>query len=126
MRSVGKSRRGTREHDGVRATLTGNHLVAYCEHVTHDLIFRALGDPIRVAIVDELRERDNQALFELCTRLITKRGFAVSRQAVSKHLALLSEAGVIETVRDGRTTRHRLQHATLDTARAWLARKETP
>lgn len=93
--------------------------------MTPDLVFRALGDPTRLAIVDELRGRDGQALFELCTRLITKRGIAVSRQAISKHLALLSEAGVIEAVRDGRTTRHRLQSAALDTARAWLAGEES-
>ena len=106
--------------------MTGNQKVAYCDHVIPDLIFRALGDLKRVAIVDELRERDDQALLELCTRLITKRGIAVSRQAVSKHLALLIEAGVVETARDGRTTRHRLQPAALNTARAWLAGEESP
>ena len=93
--------------------------------MTADEIFRALGDPARLALVEFLRERDDQALFELCTRLIA-RGHSISRQGVAKHLAVLVDAGLIETVRDGRTTRHRLRPAALAPARAWLADQEEP
>ena len=44
-------------------------------------VFRALADPTRRAILDELPDRDGQTLFELCTRLITNHGLASSRQA---------------------------------------------
>ena len=39
-------------------------------------VFRALADPTRRAILDELTERDGQTLFELCTRLTMKHGLA--------------------------------------------------
>ena len=42
-------------------------------------VFKALADPTRRAILDELAERDDQTLFELCGRLITKHDVASSR-----------------------------------------------
>ena len=35
-------------------------------------VFKALADPTRRTILDELAERDGQTLFELCSRLATK------------------------------------------------------
>lgn len=87
--------------------------------MTPDRIFRALGDPARLAIVELLLERDGQALFELCARLIAA-GTAITRQGVAKHIAVLVDADIIEVVRDGRTTRHRLVPSTLAIARQWL------
>ena len=58
-------------------------------------VFRALADPTRRAILDELTDRDGQTLFELCTRLTTKHGLASTRQAVSQHLDVLEDAGLI-------------------------------
>jgi DNA-binding transcriptional ArsR family regulator len=52
-------------------------------------VFRALADPTRRVILDELRERDGQTLFELCVRLATKHGLGSTRQAVSQHLDVL-------------------------------------
>ncbi len=71
-------------------------------------VFKALADPTRRAILDELQERNGQTLFELCTRLISKHGLGSSRQAVSQHLAVLEEAGLVRTRREGRYKFHDL------------------
>jgi DNA-binding transcriptional ArsR family regulator len=49
-------------------------------------VFKALADPTRRAILDELIERDGQTLFEICSRLTMKHGLNSSRQAISQHL----------------------------------------
>jgi DNA-binding transcriptional ArsR family regulator len=67
-------------------------------------VFKALADPTRRAILDELQERDGQTLFELITRLISRHGLASSRQAVSQHLGVLEAAGLVHTRREGRYT----------------------
>ena len=54
-------------------------------------VFKALADPTRRAILDELQERDDQTLFELCTRLISRHGLGSSRQAISQHLDVLED-----------------------------------
>ena len=76
-------------------------------------VFRALADPTRRAILDELQERNGQTLFELCTRLISRHGLGSSRQAVSQHLAVLEEAGLIRTRRAGRYKFHDLDTSPL-------------
>ena len=85
-------------------------------------MFRAVADPIRRALIDELRDRNDQSLFELCTRVMA-RGAQVSRQAVSKHLAVLVEAGLLSIERVGRTSIHHLDVTPLDELRDWLDRK---
>lgn len=89
-------------------------------------VFRAVADPIRRALIDELRERNDQSLFELCTRLMSGTGIHVTRQAVSKHLAVLREAGLLSIDRVGRTSIHHLNSLPLSELRDWLDRKETP
>ncbi len=69
-------------------------------------MFKALADPTRRAVLDELSERDDQTLFELCSRLATRHGLGSTRQAFSQHLAVLEEAGLIETRREGRYKLH--------------------
>ena len=71
-------------------------------------VFKALADPTRRRILDELKERDGQTLFEICARLITKHQLASSRQAISQHLDLLEEAGLNRTEREGRYKFHYL------------------
>ena len=71
-------------------------------------VFHALAAPARRAILDELHDRDGQTLFELCSRLIGRLGLALSRQAVSQHLAVLEQAGLVRTRRDGRNKFHHL------------------
>ena len=76
-------------------------------------VYRALADPTRRAILDELQERDGQTLFELCTRLISRHGLGSSRQAVSQHLEVLEAAGLVRTRREGRYKFHDLDTSPL-------------
>ena len=71
-------------------------------------IYKALADPTRRAILDELQERNGQTLFELCTRLISRHGLSSSRQAVSQHLEVLEAAGLVRSRRVGRYKFHDL------------------
>lgn len=78
------------------------------ESPSSDALFRALADPTRRMVLDELAERDGQSLFEICTRLAMRHGIGSSRQAISQHLALLEQAGLIHTEKAGRTKLHHL------------------
>jgi DNA-binding transcriptional ArsR family regulator len=69
-------------------------------------VFRALADPTRRAILDELLERNGQTLFEICSRLTTKHELSSSRQAISQHLKALESAGLVHTKREGRYKFH--------------------
>ena len=69
-------------------------------------VFKALADPTRRAILDELVERNGQTLFEMCTRLTVKHGLNSSRQAISQHLEVLEAAGLLSTKREGRFKFH--------------------
>ena len=71
-------------------------------------VFRALADPTRRAILDELQERSGQTLFELISRLISRHGLGSTRQAVSQHLDVLEAAGLVRTRREGRYKFHDL------------------
>ncbi len=71
-------------------------------------MFKALADPTRRVILDELAERSGQTLFELCARLATKHGLGSSRQAISQHLDVLESAGLVRTRRVGRYKFHDL------------------
>ena len=77
-------------------------------------VFHALAAPARRAILDELHDRDGQTLFELCARLTMKHGLALSRQAISQHLDVLEQAGLVTTRRDGRYKFHYLDTTPLD------------
>jgi len=77
-------------------------------------VFHALAAPARRAILDELHDRDGQTLFELCARLVSKHGLGLSRQAISQHLEVLEQAGLVTTRREGRYKFHHLDTAPLD------------
>lgn len=86
-------------------------------------IYRALADPTRRAVLDELYERDRQTLFEICGRLTMKHGVASSRQAVSQHIDVLEEAGLVRVEREGRYRFHTIDTAPLrEIAERWPAR----
>src|ERR671916_303319 len=65
-----------------------------------DAVFRALADPTRRQLLDELFREDGQTLRALEER------FAMSRFGVMKHLKLLEEAGLVVTRKEGREKRH--------------------
>jgi DNA-binding transcriptional ArsR family regulator len=86
-------------------------------------VFKALADPTRRRILDELAERDEQTLFEICSRLVMKHGLGSSRQAISQHLDVLEAAGLIETRREGRYKFHYINTRPLKRiVGRWLAR----
>ena len=76
-------------------------------------VFKALADPTRRTILDELTERDGQTLFELCGRLLMKHGIDSTRQAISQHLDVLESAGLVRVKRDGRYKFHYLDSTPL-------------
>jgi DNA-binding transcriptional ArsR family regulator len=78
-------------------------------------VFVALADPTRRAVVRSLAERPTITASALAAQL------PITRQAVSKHLATLAEAGLIEGHREGRETRYRLTPEPLDDAVRWMA-----
>ena len=77
-------------------------------------LFKALADPTRRLILDELVDRDGQTLFEICARLVTKHGIDVSRQAISQHLAVLESADLIRSRRQSRYKFHHLNTEPLE------------
>ena len=60
-----------------------------------DAVFRALGDPARRRLLDRLNERNGLSLTELCA------GMGMTRQSVTKHLAVLEAAGLVATAAAG-------------------------
>lgn len=89
-------------------------------------IFKALADGTRRALLDELMDRDEQTLFELCSRLATKHDLTPTRQAVSQHLDILEAAGLVRTERRGRYKLHTINTAPLaQISDRWPTRKET-
>jgi DNA-binding transcriptional ArsR family regulator len=79
-------------------------------------IFSALADANRRHLIETLAEREEATLSELAAEL------PVTRQAVSKHLAALGEAGLVSATRSGRETRYRLTPAALSDAVSWIER----
>jgi len=79
------------------------------------LVFDALGDPGRRALVASVAERGTATATELASEL------PVTRQAVAKQLAQLADAGVLGSTRVGRETRYRVTPESLGEAAAWLA-----
>jgi DNA-binding transcriptional ArsR family regulator len=66
-----------------------------------DDVFRALADPTRREILDTLFADDGQTVGELCARFET----SMTRFGVMKHLAVLEDAGLVATSREGRCKR---------------------
>ena len=84
-------------------------------------VYQALADSTRRKILDEVVERDDQTLFEICSRLAMKHRLTLSRQAVSQHLDVLEAAGLIITRREGRYKFHHLDRRPLEhIADRWL------
>lgn len=86
-----------------------------------DRIFKALGDPTRRRIMDRLRERPRQSLFEICALSATEDGMAISRQAITQHLDMLEKAGLVRVEWLGRTKIHSLDSGPLrEAVNLWL------
>ena len=84
-----------------------------------DDVFRALADASRRELLDRLHAQNGQTLNELCARL------AMTRQAVSKHLAILEGANLVATVRRGREKLHYLNPVPIhEIAERWIGKYE--
>ena len=84
-----------------------------------DKVFKALADASRRKLLDRLFVENGQTLNELCRRL------DMTRQAVSKHLAVLEEANLVATVRRGREKLHYLNPVPInEIAERWIGKYE--
>jgi DNA-binding transcriptional ArsR family regulator len=89
-----------------------------------DEVFKALADASRRELLDRLRAENGQTLNELCARLLQS-GHAMTRQAVSKHLAILEAANLVATVRRGREKLHYLNPVPIhEIADRWIGKFE--
>ena len=80
-------------------------------------VFRAIADPQRRQLLDQLHERDGQTLAELCALA------RMSRQAVSKHLKILEGANLITSQMVGRNKFHYLNPVPIEEiAERWLSK----
>lgn len=86
-----------------------------------DAVFRALADTSRRQLLDRLHIRNGQTLAELC------QGLAMTRQAVTKHLAILEQANLISARRHGREKLHFINPVPInDIAERWIVKFERP
>jgi len=84
-----------------------------------DLVFRALADESRRALLDSLCAHSGQTLNELCA------GLDMTRQAVSKHLAILEDANLVASVKRGREKLHYLNPVPIaEIANRWIRKFE--
>jgi len=84
-----------------------------------DAVCRALADASRRELLDRLRAENGQTLGQLCVRL------AMTRQAVSKHLAILEEANLVATLKRGREKLHYLNPVPIhDIGERWISKFE--
>jgi DNA-binding transcriptional ArsR family regulator len=79
-------------------------------------IFRALGDPTRLELMQVLGEGNGVSATELAVRL------PITRQAVTKHIAVLSEAGLVGREQRGRAVVYRVEPDVMTEAADWLLR----
>ena len=92
-----------------------NHLI----NADADKVFRALADPSRRQLLDRLFAKSGQTLGQLCADL------DMTRQAVTKHLAILEEANLIAVVWRGREKLHYLNPVPIhQIASRWIGKFE--
>jgi len=82
-----------------------------------DAVFRALADKSRRLLLDRLYRRNGQTLSELCE------GLDMTRQAVTKHLAILEEANLVTPLRQGRQRLHFINPVPInEIAERWIGK----
>ena len=84
-----------------------------------DAVFKALADASRRRLLDRLHERNGQTLGELC------QGLEMTRQAVTKHLAVLEGANLVAAQRRGREKLHFINPVPINgIAERWIGKFE--
>lgn len=87
--------------------------------VDYESVFKALANSSRRHLLDRLRAHNGQTLGELCNDL------DMTRQAVTKHLALLERANLVVTIKRGREKWHYLNPAPIgDIYDRWIGKYE--
>lgn len=87
-----------------------------------DVVFKALADPTRRALLDALVVADGQSLSGLCDQFPE-----MTRFGVMKHLAVLASANLVITQRDGRSKRHFLNAVPIQQlADRWIGKYAQP
>jgi len=81
-----------------------------------DRLWAALGDPMRIRLLDLLLERGEATASKLAGAV------SITRQGVAKHLTVLERDGLVTAHRSGREVRYAVREERLDQARAALAR----
>jgi len=79
-------------------------------------VFAALGEPTRLSLVDQLLREQPQSISRLASRT------HLTRQAITKHLRVLADAGLVARERAGRESRYLLEPSAIDAARRYLDR----
>ena len=79
-------------------------------------VFRALGDPTRLEVLRLLGTGDGATATDLAARL------PITRQGVTKHAAILGDAGLLESASRGRAVVYRVRPDAMTEAAEWLSR----
>ncbi len=88
-------------------------------------IYEALATEARRKLLDVLCQRDGQSQFEIRVRLLTEHGITLTRQAVSQHLDVLEEVGLVSTSKQGRCKLHFVDLTPLEEiGRRWQSPKQ--
>ena len=89
--------------------------------MNEDAVFRALADASRRQLLDRLFAEGGLTLGELCG------GLDMTRQAVSKHLAILEEANLVSSRKRGREKLHFINPVPInEIAERWIGKFERP
>jgi len=78
------------------------------------VIFAALGDETRLRLVARLCDRGPMSIVQLAA------GFAITRQAITKHLRVMEQAGLVRRLQRGRESMWQLEQKRLAEARSYL------
>jgi DNA-binding transcriptional ArsR family regulator len=95
--------------------LINSQLVMIVMPDPYDIVFRALADPTRRALFERLCRKGEQTVGALTARA------GVSQPAVSKHLGVLKQAGLVRDRHDGRRTHYSAQLGPLASLIDWTS-----
>jgi len=84
------------------------------KRIDHALLFAALGDETRLALITKLASGEPRSISQLTA------GSKLTRQAITKHLRVLETAGVVRGVREGRESRFELDARPIEGLKEYL------
>jgi DNA-binding transcriptional ArsR family regulator len=93
---------------------TKHHRSLAAARRSHASVFAALGDETRLLLVARLSDGVPQSIVQLTE------GSKLTRQAISKHLRVLEDAGIVESERIGRESQYTFKSQVIDDAKTYL------